>query len=383
MDDEIKKIFQREVDRYEHLYAKANTKSKKRKIAYDLIHFEKMYNMLVEEKVNFSWSNDTDLIKIRLIEVNKFINNILKEQDLCREIFENSFNIFIDEEYSLYTDYSKEYHKISEDIMFKYIGMFLKNIDSTLLNRVKDKLLNLELFINNNMDVGTLGLTLPLESVNKNIIMISVLKDFTIETASHLVHELGHDFEFEYNRMSGKNESIGKIFESLYAEVCAHFFEYAFINYLIENKIYLEDSLMLKRRYLNQIVYYLSQVLAIMNIEDIKIDFKYNVLLETEDVVEYANELLIKINSFAEEYNVGDKIAFRGSFIYSIGRLISLNLYEKYKENPKEFLSNFRKVLLDYKNNNFDSFEKIGITRESMISGDILRRVLKDTKKNI
>ena len=380
MNDEIKELFKREVDRYEYLYAKANSKSKKKKIAYDLINFELMYNMLVEDKVMFSWSKDTDLIKIRLVEVNRFINNILKEEDLCRDIFENSFNIFMEEEYSLYTDYSKNYHKVSEDMMFKYIGMFLKDIDKSLLNRVKDKLLNLELIINNNLDINTLGVTFPLESVNKNIIMVSVLDDFTMETASHLVHELGHDFEFEYNRKSGLDKSVGKIFESLYAEVCAHFFEYSFINYLIDNKIYLDDALMLKRRYLNQIVYYLSQVLTIMNIEDMKIDFKYNVLLENEDIVSYANELLVKINSFAEEYYVGDKIAFRSSFIYSMGRLMSIYLYDIYKENPKEFLSNFRKCLLDYKNNNFDTFGDVGITRESMVSGDVLRRVLRDSK---
>ena len=95
MDDEIKELFKREVDRYEYLYAKANTKSKKKEIAYDLIFFEMMYNNLVEDKAVFSWSNDIDLIRIRLVEVNKFINNVLKEQDLCKEIFENSFNIFI------------------------------------------------------------------------------------------------------------------------------------------------------------------------------------------------------------------------------------------------------------------------------------------------
>ena len=30
MDDEIKELFKREVDRYEYLYVKANTKSKKK-----------------------------------------------------------------------------------------------------------------------------------------------------------------------------------------------------------------------------------------------------------------------------------------------------------------------------------------------------------------
>ena len=43
MDDEIKELFKREVERYEYLYAKANTKSKKKEIAYDLIFFNKIH----------------------------------------------------------------------------------------------------------------------------------------------------------------------------------------------------------------------------------------------------------------------------------------------------------------------------------------------------
>lgn len=383
MDDEIKELFKREVDRYEYLYAKANTKSKKKEIAYDLIFFEMMYNNLVDEKVVFSWSNDIDLIRIRLLEINKFINNVLKEQDLCREIFENSFNIFIEEEYSLYTDYYKGYHKLSEELLQKYIGMFLRSIDISLVDRFKNKLENLELFMNNDLGEHKLGLTFPLEAINKNIIMFSAYGYYTVESASALVHELGHDFEFDYTRRAGMTGFCGKILESLYAEVCPHFFEYAFINYLIENKIYLEDALMLRRRYLNQIVYYLSEVLSIMNIDSLKIDYKYNTLLETDDVVDYANELIMKINSCAELYNVGDKISFRSAFVYSMGRLMSICLYEIYKENPKEFLSNFRKVLIDYKNNGFESFSKIGITKELMSNGEVLRRVLKDTKRNI
>ena len=51
--EDYKEIFKREVDRLSYLYAKANTKSKKRSIAYDLIFFEQMYNMLLDEKIEF------------------------------------------------------------------------------------------------------------------------------------------------------------------------------------------------------------------------------------------------------------------------------------------------------------------------------------------
>jgi hypothetical protein len=89
------------------------------------------------------------------------------------------------------------------------------------------------------------------------------------------------------------------------------------------------------------------------------------------------------MNSYGVLYKVGDTLNFRSSFIYAVGRLMGVYIYEMYKENPKEFLSNFRKVLIDYKNNNFESFEQIGITKEMMSDGSVLRRVLREVKIDI
>lgn len=66
MDDEFKELFKRELTRYEYLYAKANTKSKKKKIAYDLFFFENMYNLFIDEEVVFPWSNDVEIINVRI-----------------------------------------------------------------------------------------------------------------------------------------------------------------------------------------------------------------------------------------------------------------------------------------------------------------------------
>ena len=153
--------------------------------------------------------------------------------------------------------------------------------------------------------------------------------------------------------------------------------------YLIDNKIYLEDALMLKRKYLKQVFYYLFSALVMLNIDELQIDYSYMALLGKEDEVNYANELLMKMNSCSKLYNVGDKINFKDSFIYSMGRLMSIYLYDIYKENPKEFLSNFKKILVDYKNNNFEAFEQIGVTKEMVSDGSVLRRVLREVKRDI
>lgn len=202
-----------------------------------------------------------------------------------------------------------------------------------------------------------------------------------VSEASVLSHELGHNFEFDNAKNAGITSIWSKIARTIYVEACSSFFEYAFINYLIENKIYLEDSLMLRRRYLNQVYYYLRDALTIMNIEDIKVDLMFDTLLESQDVVDYGNNLLIQMNSHSQLYKVGDKINFRNSIVYAMGKLLGIYIYEAYKDNPKEFLSNLKKVLIDYKDNYFKSFEKIGLTYEMVTDGDVLRRVLRDIRR--
>ena len=44
-------IFKQEIERLSYLYVKADTKSKKKRLAYDLIAFEDMYNMLSLEEM--------------------------------------------------------------------------------------------------------------------------------------------------------------------------------------------------------------------------------------------------------------------------------------------------------------------------------------------
>ena len=380
MDNELGELFKRDIARYEYLYAKTYTKSKKKEVAYDLIFFEMMYNKLAEEAVAFSWSNDIDLINVRFEVANGLIINVLKEQNILKEIFNSNFKIFVESGFSLYTDYMKNYHRFSEELMLKNMGMFLRNIDRSLFDRLKDKLENEEVFINNAIKKPS-GLTYPLEVVDKNIIMYIARANGSVEAARILAREMGHDFEFENAKKAGITSIWSKIAKTIYVEACPSFFEYAFINYLIENKIYLDDAFMLKRRYLNQVFCYLSYALTLLNIENIKIDLAFDALLEEQETVDYANDLLVRMNSCDKLYKVGDKLNFRTSIVYAMGKLMGIYIYEIYKNNPKKFLDNFRKILIDYKDNTFESFGMIGITKEMMTNGNVLRRVLSDVRK--
>ena len=98
----------------------------------------------------------------------------------------------------------------------------------------------------------------------------------SVEEGRILVHEMGHDFEFENAKKNGVNGIWNGIVRTIYPEVSSSFFEYAYINYLIENNIYKEDAFVLKRRYLNQIYYFLSYLLIIVFVFYVLLFFKIN-----------------------------------------------------------------------------------------------------------
>lgn len=377
--DDYKKLFKRELDRYNYLYAKANTKSKKKKIAYDLLFFGEMYNRIVQEDMEFEWDDDIDIINERINVVNGLIRNILDNQEILIKLVENNFKMFLEEEFSVYKDYAKSYHKIKEEMMMKYIEEFFNSIDKSLVDRFNHKIDNVEVFINNGLDNYS-GLTYPLEFVDKNIILFESDVDMNIDDARVLVHEMGHDFEFENSKRVGIDNIWNKIAKTPYVEVSSSFFEYAFINYLIENKIYLDDALMLKRRFLNQTLYYLIYILIIDKIGSLEIDWDFSIKLNNEDIVNYANSLFEKINLSTDEFEIGSKINFRSAIIYGLGKILGIYAYDIYKENPKEFLSKFRKGLLEYNDIGMDAFYGLGINKDELVDGKVLKKVLRESK---
>lgn len=115
--EDCRERFKRDLDKLTYMYAKANTISKKRRIAYDLIFFEEMYNVLSEEMIDFPWSYDEDLIDVRIELVNNFIQSVGESFGLIYDVVENNFNIFLEEEFSIHKYYGKYYHKMDESLI--------------------------------------------------------------------------------------------------------------------------------------------------------------------------------------------------------------------------------------------------------------------------
>lgn len=377
--DDYREIFNKEVEKLNYLYVKANTKSKKKNLAYDLIFFEDMYNALSDDKIIFPWTNDEFFMEVRNEVINNLVQNILNDQYFLIDLVESSFNIFLECEFSVHKDYGKKYHKMSESMMQKSIVGLYNEIDENLKYRFMNKFDNLEIFVNNTIERYA-GLFFPVESISKNIIFITANDVMSVEEGRILAHEMGHDYEFETAMKNGGNSIWNGIVRTIYPEVSSSFFEYAYINYLIDNNLYREDAIILKRRYLNQIYYFLSYLLIIFNHKNLNIDSEFNITLEDKEIIDYANSLLDMMNSSDERYESGDKLNFRSPFVYGIGKLLGIYVYDFYKNNPKEFLDKFKTSILEYKDTGLDAFRCLGITYDSLIEGKVLKRTIKECK---
>lgn len=378
--EEYKEIFKRDLDRLTYLYVKATTKSKKKAIAYDLISFENMYDYLFpDENIIFPWSDDDDLIDFRIDLAHDLFSGVLEDKKFLLNVAENSFEIFLENNFSIYCDYKKRLHRLEEGKLQRYILDFYDEIAPMLKNVFTDKLDNSEVFINNNLK-NEVGVFFPFESLKKNIIFFVSHGHMCIDEARVWVHEMGHDFEYQNAYKNGTTRVWDKIARTIYVEISSCFFEYAFINYLIDNKIYLEDAMILKRRYLNQIFEYLSYILIIFSQSKLFIDYEFKIKLVNDDMVEYANSLLEEMNSDDRLFQLGDKLNFRSAFVYGIGKLLGVYVYDAYKNNKEEFLSNFRKVLLEYKDRGIDALDYLDITKDDLIKGDVLKKTLENCK---
>ena len=374
--DDYKEVFKRELERLNYLYDKANTKSKKVRLAFDLIFFENMYRKITGENVEFIWDNDEVIIDERVKAADGMINSVLKDQKFLLKMVGNAYSVFVDEGFNIYTDYGKQYHKMSEELMQEYMTSFYRGIDASLVESFVSKFDISELFIIDNMQ-GYAGLTYPIDSVNKNIIAFEAGQYMSVDEMRILAHEMGHNFEFDNSRKNGIDTTWSKITKTVFVEVSSSFFEYAMINYLIDNKIYLDDALMLKRRFFNQVLSYLIYVLVIEKIGKLNIDYDFMVEISSEEVCDYANGLLEKMNIGDTLFQVGDRIDFRNSFIYGIGKLMGIYVYEMYKKDEVNFLFRFKQALIEYKNMGIKAFENLGLDEETIVSAKILRRVIK------
>lgn len=361
------------------IYARANTKSKRKRIAHDLLTFSNICNEHFDIYKTFEWEKDLKIINEIKNYYLPFLDDVAENTKLYNTIFTNVLNTFLNSEYNIYNFYEKKYQTLTEKEKQEILFDFLASYDESLLKDLEMKLENYEIFTGNIH--GFSGITYPIQCLNKNLIFCSPYQYDTIYGAQILAHELGHHYEMSLFNSTSKNCFLDTAYTKPYYEISSRFFEYAFLKYLEENKILINDTNksidylmfdLLSRSYNIHLMYMMKKI---------QIDELDHVHITEKKIIDRASEILNKLNYYSFPYEEGDVIKFRHSFIYGMGDLFSIYLYENYKEDPNNFKKEFRNALLTYPyGDSIKEFERVGVTPEVLIEGKVLKKVLDSMK---
>ncbi len=372
MEEELIKTIERVGKKLNEEYLRATTKSKQRRIIYDLYSYDSFCNQIVNIENPHLWIVDENLLP-----EDSFLEIINRDKKIFFDISKTVINTFIDEKFPIYKNYYKKLPKINEKEMQDIIKSFFSSIDEDVYKKFKNKsneyrLLETEYYMEEE------GFTLPLEIINDSFITVKKYNGYyDLSFAVTLVHELGHQYELEHlynqNRLGFKTKSM----LTPYYEVSSKFFEYAFLRYLKDNKI-LEHSTKLSMQEYYQDLYIYNFYMNVISMKS-KITTSYgNVYVDEENIKKYADYIMQKYNFYETSvYNMG--LDCRCSYIYPIGGIFAIYMYEEYQKDKNKFIAELKKTFLEYPNNpSIEVFKNVGVTYDKLKEGKILKKVIKE-----
>lgn len=361
-----------------YLYAKANTKSKKKRVLYDLLNFSNICFEHFGLDKTFAWDCDDELYNLLEDLLRPFVYYTREHRSDYLEISKSVLNTFIDSKYPFYDDYCKLLYYIDPYELQEIIFAFLSNYDARLYKLFKDKLNNFEIFSVNLCDnTDFAGLNYQMDCLKKSLIFCDD-RCSSIYTAGCLVHELGHSYENDIIYSMGIN-GVGNIKDKFpFIEVSSRFFEYAFYNYLKENRIYTDDVKICLLKYYKTMLNYIYEMNLLCKMDSLFINREGCITINDNALSAYANEIKEKLNYYNMASEVGEEINYRHAFIYGLGSLFAIHLYNNYKKSPNYFKKEFRNALINYPLLEMDAFTRVGITKEEIVNNKILKKVLAD-----
>lgn len=369
------KILTKYGDILAYKYSKANTKSKKKRLLYDLCVLSELYSMYPNIDKTLPWEQDRQLLSL-LEEYNiEFSEHLVDNQAIFSKCFKNVIEVFKDIKFPFYNNFEKSFKKIPIDITNEIIFSFLNEFDSGLLKKYRELIKENKIFkCSQKLDCGYI---FSLPTLNENIILPINNTENNIYTSSILVHELGHLYETEMYNSAGNYKAMNMINKLPYYEVTSRFLEYCYLNYLNENNIYVEETKNAINNYYIDLFINAFNINIIYKMKNVEIDEHNCVEIEEQHVLDYANNMMETFNLHCLEMEEGDILDLRESFIYGIGDIFSYFLYEFYKQDPNTFKKQLKDVILLYPyTKNIKEFEKIGIIKEQLTSKKRLKQLL-------
>ncbi len=187
-------------------YLRAGTKSKRRRILYELFAFE----VLCEEEFGIEnkhlWFVDEELLP----DNKQYFDIINRDKKCFFNISKAVIESFISEKYPFYHEYHKSLPKMNKKQMMEIVLSFLNDIDRGTADKIIKKSVNSKIIETNIYGAG--GYINPFEAIDDSVIVINNEDGYNLEFARSLVHECGHLFELEHlysqNKKVYRNVSI-------------------------------------------------------------------------------------------------------------------------------------------------------------------------------
>lgn len=370
-DEDIKKEINEYIKKIEYLSVKANTKSKKRMLMDTMYSLSGIHNELFSlPNIKFNY----DYMHNIYPKFFSFYDNVSENLPFLGELSRSVIEIFAEEEYPFYKRFPSVDYISLEDIL-ELVKEFFSTFNDPIINNYKEKLKGNKIYTYP-LKSDYAGIIFPLAALKKYIICINTDYQLDLYFASSFCHELGHAYEKELFYTASGSYLNDKYNDTILYEVVSSFFEYAFINYLKDNNYYKENIDSEFNKYFKGLFHYGYNV----NIFDLMKNFQvdgYKVILNKKDVMDRVEVIKNRINYYERFPKYQDSVHFVDNIIYFIGQLLAINLYDKYKQNPKEFMKNFRTSLVNYpRTGSINSFEVVGITKKDLLSGKVLKREL-------
>lgn len=370
------------LNKLNYQYTRANSISKLKIISQDLIDFQDFYQKIEINTDNIKWLNDERITRIydqALINSEKnILNNIEKNNELFHTLSSNILNTFntsnfkFKQKYAIYSELPQINLKEIIDIIFS----FLNDYDYNAYLSFKKQLDNNEIYLTS-LQQGCCGNTLNFISINKFLVLIDNKIKNNLYLALTIIHEFGHTQEITLLNNKSNKINLASL-DSFYNEVISNFFECAFVNYLIDNKIHLKSTEFISESRYNELLNHMSSINLITNYYN---NNQYYNLYDGE-FIPNDDKQINKINKIKQKvklYHYDETsipFYFITPFIYGLGNLIGLLLYENYQTNP-DFKKDLKNFLCTYPVvNDLSIFEQFQINKQDLTSGKALKKSL-------
>lgn len=358
-----------------YAWSKANTKSKKRRLLYDLSSFSVLSSLYPEIAKEYNWENNSDYLNLFENITIPLLDNIMSMKHVFMPCASNIIKMYKEVDFPFYKDYRKEDRCISHNECEEIMCSFLSEYNKEMLIKYRELVKEGRLFQNNPLKSSALFCSL--DNLKESFIYpITDLRD-SVYKSSLMAHELGHYYETLIFQEVGNNSYRAKMDKFPFYEVVSRSFEYAYLRYLFDNNIYPEDVKVTLRRYYINLLVCAYDMGIIYKLKDIKLNENNYIEIDDQRVVSYGNSIMNYLNYDILYIKEGDLYDFRDSFTYGIGNLFAIYLYEFYKENTTNYWKIFRNMILDLPNSRgIEMFERVGITKDKLISGNVVKKEL-------